>query len=213
MIQIKIFTFNPFSENTYVLYDETGECVIIDPGCYDAQEQQELSDFIAHTQLRPVKLLNTHCHVDHVFGNLYTAEKWNLKLHMHREDLPVLESFPKVCQIYGLKGSAQPQPSVFLEEGDEVKFGNSSMKILCTPGHSPGSVCFYSEAQKLIIGGDVLFQGSIGRTDLPGGNFETLENSIRTKLYVLPDDVKVYPGHGPHTVIGWEKVNNPFVTA
>ncbi len=213
MLQIKSFTFNPFSENTYVLYDETLECVIIDPGCYDSSEQQELADFIAYKQLKPVKLLNTHCHVDHVFGNLYAAEKWNLQLHMNREDLPVLDSFPKVCQMYGLMGSAQPEPSVFLEEGDEVKVGNSTLKILFTPGHSPGSICFYDEAEKVVIGGDVLFQGGIGRTDLPGGSFEVLEQSIRTKLYTLPDDVKVYPGHGPHTIIGWEKVNNPFVTA
>lgn len=213
MLQIKSFTFNPFSENTYVLYDETQECVIIDPGCYDSSEQQELADFIVHKQLKPLKLLNTHCHVDHVFGNLYAAEKWNLQLHMNREDVPVLDSFPKVCQMYGLMGSAQPEPSVFLEEGDEVKVGNSTLKILFTPGHSPGSICFYSPEQKFVIGGDVLFQGSIGRTDLPGGSFEVLEQSIRTKLYTLPDDVKVYPGHGPHTVIGWEKVNNPFVTA
>jgi hydroxyacylglutathione hydrolase len=211
-MKIELFTFNPFSENTYVLSDETGECVIIDPGCYDSQEEQELKSYIETAGLKPVRLLNTHCHVDHVFGNYFVSQQWKLGLEMHREDLTVLESFPRVCEMYGLNGNAQPEPSVFLEEGVEMKFGNTILQILFTPGHSPGSVCFFHAETKTIIGGDVLFQNSIGRTDLPGGNFETLEKSIRQKIYVLPDDVKIYPGHGPHTTVGWEKKNNPFVT-
>ena len=211
MITIKLFSFNPFSENTYILSDESGECVIIDPGCYSSEEEQELKSYIENNQLRPVKLLNTHCHVDHVFGNLFVAETWKLGLEMHREDLPLLASFPKVCQMYGFPGGPQPEPAVFLEEGDQVKFGNSVLEILFTPGHAPGHIVFYHAGQQFLIGGDVLFQGSIGRTDLPGGNFETLEKSIREKLYTLPDAVTVYPGHGPSTTIGWEKKSNPFV--
>ncbi|HTF06258.1 MAG TPA: MBL fold metallo-hydrolase [Bacteroidia bacterium] len=212
MITLKSFTFNPFSENSYILSDETGECVIIDPGCYTSEEEQELAEYIALNSLKPVKLLNTHCHVDHVFGNLFVAEKWKLGLEMHKLDVPVLESFAKVCQMYGFPGGPQPEPAHFFEDGDPIKFGNSTLDILFTPGHSPGSVCFYSQPDKLVIGGDVLFQGSIGRTDLPGGNFETLEHSIRTKLYTLPDDVEIYPGHGPATTVGAEKRSNPFVS-
>lgn len=212
MIHIYSFTFNPFSENSYILADETGECVIIDPGCHSSSEEQELTDFIAENGLKPVKLLNTHCHVDHVFGNLFVAEKWNLGLEMHELDVPVLNSFAKVCQMYGFNGGPQPAPAHFLNEGDTVSFGKSSVKILFTPGHSPGSVCFYNAEQKFVIGGDVLFQNSIGRTDLPGGDFPTLEKSIKTKLYTLPDDVTVYPGHGPATSIGYEKKYNSFVT-
>lgn len=211
MITIKTLPFNPFSENTYVLSDETGECIIIDPGCFDSEEEQVLKAYIDQNQLRPVKLLNTHCHVDHVLGNYFVADTWKLGLEMHREDLPVLASFEKVCKMYGLPGGPQPEPAVFLEEGQQIKFGNSVLEILFTPGHAPGHIVFYQPAEKFLIGGDVLFQGSIGRTDLPGGDFDTLEKSIREKLYLLPDDITVYPGHGPTTTIGFEKRNNPFV--
>ena len=213
MISIHVFTFNPFSENSYILSDETGECVIIDPGCSNSSEEQELAGFIAENGLKPVKLWNTHCHVDHVFGNYFVSEKWKLGLEMHELDVPVLDSFAKVCQMYGFQGGPQPQPKHFFQDGEVVTFGKSSLKILFTPGHSPGSVCFYNEAQKFVIGGDVLFRTSIGRTDLPGGDFPTLEKSIRTKLYTLPDDVIVYPGHGPETSVGFEKKHNSFVTA
>lgn len=211
MVTIKIFPFNPFQENTYVLSDETGECVIIDPGCHISEEEQELKEYIDSNHLEPVKLLNTHCHVDHVLGNPFVADTWKLGLEMHKADLPVLESFPRVCEMYGVPGGTQPEPAHFLEEGEKVKFGNTTLEVLFTPGHAPGHVVFYHPEEKFIIGGDVLFQGSIGRTDLPGGDFPTLEKSIREKLYVLPGDVKVYPGHGPATTIGWEKKNNPFV--
>lgn len=212
MLTIKVFPFNPFYENTYVVSDDSGECVIIDPGCHIEEEEEELKEYIVANGLKPVRLLNTHCHVDHVLGNHFVSKTWNLGLEMHREDLPVLESFPKVAQMYGFPAAPQPEPASFLEEGVDVKFGKSSLQVLFTPGHAPGHVVFYHPGQKFVIGGDVLFQGSIGRTDLPGGNFETLERSIREKLYTLPEDVEVYPGHGPKTVIGWEKKNNPFVS-
>lgn len=213
MIQVHTLTFNPFSENSYILSDETNECVIIDPGCSTSSEQQELVEYVEDKGLKPVKLLNTHCHIDHVFGNQFVADHWKLGLEIHQSDAAVLKSFATVCKMYGFPGGTQPEPAHFLKDGDTVSFGNSKLEVLFTPGHSPGSVSFYSEEQKFVISGDVLFQGSIGRTDLPGGDFDTLEKSIRTKLYTLPDDVTVFSGHGPSTTICWEKENNGFVTA
>jgi hydroxyacylglutathione hydrolase len=212
MIKIKAFPFNPFYENSYVLSDETGECVIIDPGCHNEDEEAELKSYIETNNLKPVKLLNTHCHIDHVFGNPFVAETWSLPLEIHPLDLVVLESYPKVCEMYGFPmKKLQPEPVFTLEEGKQVKFGNTTLEIFFTPGHSPGSVCFYHAKEKFVIGGDVLFQGSIGRSDLPGGDYETLLKSIREKLFVLPDDVTVYSGHGGATTIGMEKKTNPFV--
>ncbi|HET6992621.1 MAG TPA: MBL fold metallo-hydrolase, partial [Bacteroidia bacterium] len=202
MVTIKTFPFNPFYENTYVLSDETGECVIIDPGCHNAEEEQELKSYIEKSHLRPVKLLNTHCHIDHVFGNPFVSETWKLSLEINALEVKVLESFPMVCQMYGFNGKIQPEPVLTLEEGKQVKFGNTTLDIFFTPGHSPGSVCFYNAKEKFAISGDVLFQGSIGRSDLPGGSAAVLLNSIREKLFVLPDDVKIYSGHGGMTKIG-----------
>ncbi len=211
MIQIQGFTFNPFEENTYILYDETKECVIIDPGCYNTHERQELADFIKSEELKPVKLLNTHCHVDHVLGNSFVAKKYNIGLEIHKDDLVVLKSLPQVSHLYGLNAEESIEPKNFLNEGDIVKFGNSSLEILFTPGHSPGSICFVSKEDKFIIVGDVLFYGSIGRTDLPGGDHEALLSNIREKLFVLGDDFAVFSGHGEQTSIGFEKKNNPFL--
>lgn len=211
MIVIQVFVFGPFQENTYVLHDETKECIIIDPGCYTAEERAELAAFIDKQKLTPVKLINTHCHLDHVFGNGFVAEKYNLKLEINKLDKPVLDAFMPSAKMYGLQASPSPEPSVYLSEGDQIKFGNSTLEILFTPGHSPGSITFYEATQRFMIAGDVLFYGSIGRTDLPGGNFDTLINSIKTKLFMLGDDYTVYSGHGPSTTIGFEKMNNPFL--
>lgn len=211
MISIHHFTFGPFQENTYVLFDETKECLIIDPGCYDNDERAELVDYIQNNQLTPVRLINTHCHVDHVFGNKFIAEKYNLKLEINKHDLPVLESLMMVAGMYNLKAEPSPAPSVFLDEGDVVTFGNSKLEIVFTPGHSPGSITFYNREQKFMIVGDVLFNGSIGRTDLPGGNYNTLISSIKNKLFPLGDEYVVYNGHGPSTTIGFEKQHNPFL--
>ncbi len=211
MISIQGFTFNPFQENTYILYDETKECVIIDPGCSNKSEQEDMVQFIIDEGLKPVKLLNTHCHIDHVFGNTFVAKKYNLGLEIHKDDLETLHSLPRVSHLYGLTVEESVEPSNFLNEGDQIKFGTSSLDILFTPGHSPGSICFFDHAEKIIIGGDVLFQGSIGRTDLPGGDHETLLTSIREKLFVLADVYTVLSGHGPETTIGFEKKNNPYV--
>ncbi|TAL58607.1 MAG: MBL fold metallo-hydrolase [Bacteroidetes bacterium] len=211
MIQIQAFTFNPFDENTYILYDDTKECVIIDPGCSNNSEQKELVQFIADEGLKPVKLLNTHCHIDHVFGNAFIAKKYNLGLEIHKDDLQTLHSLPQVSHIYGLNAEESVDPSNFLKEGDQIKFGNSVLDIVFTPGHSPGSICFISHADKFIIGGDVLFYGSIGRTDLPGGDHAMLLSCIRKKLFILGDDYAVFSGHGQKTSIGFEKKHNPFL--
>jgi hydroxyacylglutathione hydrolase len=210
MLHIKAFTFNPFQENTYLLYDDTKECIIIDPGCYTDAERNTLVKFITDNQLKPVKLINTHCHIDHVLGNKFIAEHYDLVLEMHEADLPTLLAVPSYAGTFGIEAAPSPEPGLYLEEGDIVKFGNTELKVLFTPGHSAGSISFYSEVDETVIVGDVLFMQSIGRTDLPGGDYDTLIKSIQTKLFTLPDVTKVYPGHGPATAIGLEKMNNPF---
>lgn len=211
VIKVDFFTFGPFQENTYVLHDETKECILIDPGCYDDAERAELVAFIEHHKLKPVKLLNTHCHIDHVVGNRFISEKYGLGLEIHEKDLKTLQALMQVAHLYGLNAEPSPEPETFLEEGDKIRFGVSELDILFTPGHSRGSICFVSHEQRFVIGGDVLFYGSIGRTDLPGGDHETLIASIKTKLFPLGDDFTVYSGHGPETTIGFERENNPFV--
>ncbi|HTE32295.1 MAG TPA: MBL fold metallo-hydrolase [Chryseolinea sp.] len=210
MLQVQSFVFNPFEENTYVLYDETKECVIIDPGCYDGDEKKELLDYIQSNELQVKKLLNTHCHVDHVLGNDFVKQTFNVKLFMHELDVPVLKAVNVYAPSYGFYQYQETTPDEFLAEGDKVEFGNQSLSVLFVPGHAPGHIALYSEKDKLVVSGDVLFYNSIGRTDLPGGNFETLMESIRKKLYILPDDVIVFPGHGPKTSIAFEKRSNPF---
>jgi len=212
MTLVAKFTFNPFQENTYVLHDETKECIIIDPGCYTQAERDELKRFIDDNGLKPVRLINTHCHLDHVFGNKFVADTYQLPLEIHEGELPVLNSLQEVCMKYGIP-LPEPSPPAggFLKEGEVLEFGNSKLDILFTPGHSPASISFFSKESKFVIGGDVLFYGSIGRTDLPGGNFATLIESIKTQFFPLGDDVKVYSGHGPETSIGFEKENNPFL--
>jgi glyoxylase-like metal-dependent hydrolase (beta-lactamase superfamily II) len=210
MITIQGFSFNPFQENTYILYDETKECVIIDPGCSNKEEQDELVQFIKDEGLKPVRLLNTHCHVDHVMGNTFVSKKFMLGLEIHKGDLETLHSLPQVSHLYGLNAEESVEPTGYINHGDKIKFGNSSLDIAFTPGHSPGSVSFISHADKFVICGDVLFYGSIGRTDLPGGDHELLLSSIREKLFVLEDDFTVLSGHGQETSIGFERKHNPF---
>jgi len=211
MIQLHYFTFNGFQENTYILFDETKECIIIDPGCYSNEEQQELVSYISEKGLTPVKLLNTHCHVDHMLGNNFVASKYNIGLEIHEMDLQTLQSTQEHGSIFGFNVEKSPEPSAFLNDGDVIKFGNSSLDVLYVPGHSAGHLVFVAHEEKFVINGDVLFQGSIGRTDLPGGDYNTLINSIKEKMLPLGDDYKVYSGHGPYTTIGFEKNNNPFL--
>lgn len=212
MTQIQMFEFNPFAENTYIIFDDTGACAIFDPGCYDFEERAVLKNFIEEKNLQPVRLINTHCHLDHVFGNAFVAKTWELGLEIHIGELPVLQRFPQVCQMYGVPYSdAPPMPSRFIEAGEIVEFGNTRLKALFTPGHSPASLSFYCADEGFVIAGDVLFYESIGRTDLPGGDMDTLLKSIRSQLFMLPDETLVYPGHGPATTIRHEKEYNPFL--
>jgi hydroxyacylglutathione hydrolase len=212
MANVVQLTFNPFSENTYLVYDDSGECAIFDPGCHNASEKATLREAIESRRLRPVLLINTHCHLDHIFGNSYIAETYGLSLAAHRGEVPVLEMAPMAAQRWGVP-YPDPSPAItrFIEAEEVVAFGHTSLKALFTPGHSPASLCFYCEQDAFVIGGDVLFLDSIGRYDLPGGNMDTLLNSIQHKLMVLPDDVKVYPGHGPATTIGRERRQNPYL--
>ena len=211
-MKIKSFTFNPFQENTYVVYDDTKDCIIIDPGCYTDKERDELRRFITSEELKPIKLINTHCHIDHVLGNKFASELWNLELYMNKEDLPLLENAGNIGKMYGMEDyEGSPYPKHFLAQDDTLTFGESSFKILFTPGHAPGHICLYSKENNLVIAGDVLFQGSIGRTDLPGGDHGTLINSIITQLFPLPNETQVFCGHGPATNLGYEKEHNPFL--
>ena len=219
MLAVKSFTFSPVQENTYVLYNEQGQCCIIDPGCYFPEERDELKTGIEKTGLTPVLLLNTHCHLDHVFGNKFIYDTWGLHLHLHQKEKPVLDFAPQSGVMYQLPFDNYDGPLVYLKEGNNLTLPFSingegkgdELEIRFTPGHSPGSISFYHEAGGFIIGGDVLFNGSVGRTDLPGGNMDTLINSIKTQFFTLPDETKVYSGHGPVTTVGFEKMHNPFV--
>ena len=211
MLALKAFTFNPVQENTYVLYNENKECCIIDPGCYFAEEEANLKDYIENEGLKPVLLLNTHCHLDHVFGNKFVHETWNLTLHIHEKEKRVLEMAPISGKTWQLDFDNYEGELLFIREESRIKIGNEELEVRFTPGHSPGSVSFYHEAGGFVIGGDVLFNGSIGRTDLPGGDYDTLINSIQTQLFTLPDETRVYSGHGSVTTIGFEKMNNPYV--
>lgn len=213
MLTVKSFTFNPVEENTYVIYNEQKECCIIDPGCYFPEERERLKTGIEKTGLTPVLLLNTHCHLDHVFGNKFVHDTWGLTLHLHEKEQPVLDFAPQSGLMYQLPFDNYEGPLIYLRENTKLRLGDEEFEIRFTPGHSPGSVSFYHKAGGFIIGGDVLFQGSIGRTDLPGGNFEILQQSIWEEFYTLPDETKVYPGHGPVTTVGEEKKNNAFVKA
>ncbi|MFI5170740.1 MAG: MBL fold metallo-hydrolase [Chitinophagales bacterium] len=211
MARIVSFTFNPFYENTYIIYDETGESVIVDPGNYSKNEDEELSGFITENKLKPVYLINTHCHIDHVLGNRFVADRYKVPLVMHKNEITLLNEVVNYAPSMGINYKRSPEPEIFLDEGDEFKFGETTFKILFTPGHSPASICFYNEKDKFIVSGDVLFFDSIGRTDLTGGNYNTLIASIKNKLMMLPDEVKVYPGHMQATTIGRERKMNPFL--
>lgn len=209
-MQIKSFTFNDFSENTYILYDETNECIIIDPGCNNQNEQNELLNFIKENNLNPVHLINTHCHIDHILGNHFVAAKFNLRLTAHKKETPVLAVGMQTAMMYQIHYEKSPEIEVYIDEGDLISFGNSTLQVLFTPGHSPASISLLNKIKKVLICGDVLFQGSIGRTDLPGGNFETLTRVIKSKFFTLDEETIVYPGHGSPTSIGIEKRTNPF---
>jgi len=211
-MKIKSFIFNPFQENTYVIYDETKQCIIIDPGCYTLEEKNILKKFIISEKLTPVKLVNTHCHIDHILGNNFVSKQWNIELYIHKEDLLLLDSATSISETYGLKDyQRSPQPKYFLNHGDKLSFGKSSFEVLFTPGHSPGHISLYNKPNNILVVGDVIFKKSIGRTDLPGGSYETLIKTIKDQIFKLPISTHVLCGHGPSTNLGFEKENNPFL--
>jgi hydroxyacylglutathione hydrolase len=209
MINVSIHTFNAFQQNTSVVSDESGNCVIIDPGCYSSHEENELTQFIESSGFKPRAVLNTHAHIDHVLGNQFVSSKYDIPLYLHRDDLSTLRSVENYAHLYGFEGyKKSPEPTFFLEDGQVLTFGNICFKVMHTPGHAPGHVVFIDTANNFVINGDVLFRGSFGRTDLPGGDFETLKSIILNKMFSLPEDMTIYCGHGPSTTIGTEKVSN-----
>ncbi len=211
MLKVHSFTFNPFQENTYIISNQENECLIIDPGMYGQGENDQLFSFIKEHNLKPVKIINTHAHIDHILGIGAVKQKYMIPFGLHELEKPILENGPGSAMLFGLNFNVSPTIDFFIKEGESLRFGDSEINILFTPGHSPGSISFYFPKENLIIAGDVLFNGSVGRTDLPGGDSAVLMNSIKSQLYTLPEHTLVYPGHGPLTNIGHEKRNNPFV--
>ncbi len=211
MLTIKTFVFNEFYVNTFVLSDETKNCVIIDPGCNNNLQKDELKNYIEIQHLKPVLIINTHGHIDHIAGNYPVKSLYNIPIALHEKDLFLIENALHYAEFFGFETEMSPVPDRLLKEGDEIIFGNSCLSVIHLPGHSPGSVVLYSKNDKLLIAGDVLFNGSIGRTDLPGGDYDTLIKGIKEKIMVLPPETIVYPGHGPKTTLQVEYDTNPFL--
>lgn len=211
MINVHKFIFNPFQVNTYILSDESGECVIIDPGCSDGVESLQLFDYLKHEGLTAVRVLLTHTHIDHVIGVNMLEESLGIKAEAHKAGMVFLDHSVSTASTYGLHLDENPRVGTFIEAGDVIRFGKSELEVLYTPGHADGSICFLSKDDGFVIVGDVLFQLSIGRTDFPTGDYDILRKSIFEELFTLPDDTVVYSGHGPETSIGFEKMNNPFL--
>lgn len=210
-MRIKSLVFNPFYENTYVLWDDTKQGVIVDPGCYEKYEVDELKRFVAEQQIEVKMILNTHCHIDHVLGNYMLKETYQCPLWIPEGEEEVFRSVVAYAPQWGIQSYTEAEIDKLLKESDPIQFGNTSLTSILVPGHSPGHLVFYHKGDKKIIGGDVLFRESIGRTDLPGGNHAQLLDNIKNKLYTLDEEIEIYPGHGPATTIGYEKKNNPFV--
>ncbi len=211
MIKIKEFVLNPFQVNTYILYDDSGECAIIDAACYEKNEKNQLTDFIREEGLKPVAQLFTHCHIDHILGSRFISKTYKLKPLTHKDSMPFLENSREYGKVFGFDVEKPIMPESYIEEGDVVAFGNQTLRVIETPGHAAGSLCFYHEEEGLLFAGDVLFKQGIGRTDLPTGNHDLLIKSILDKLMKLPENTTVYPGHGPATTIKDER-SNPFLT-
>lgn len=208
-IFVEVFTFNPFQENTYVVYSETGDAVIIDPGCYERHEQELLTSFIEERKLTIHAILNTHGHIDHVLGNAFAIKTYSVPLYIHEQDVVTLNSVVNYAHVYGFdKYTPSPEADHFLIGGETLSFGDLTFEVIFTPGHAPGHVVFYNQENNFVINGDVLFQGSFGRVDLPGGDLETLKRTIFDTMFQLPNDTVVYCGHGPATTIGQEKISN-----
>lgn len=211
MLHIKTFAFNPFSENTYIIYNDDKEAFIIDPGNFQIHETQQIESFLDDNQLKVKNILLTHAHIDHVLGLQWAYDKYDVPVLLHLNDKELLDRAPMSAMQFGFAFTPFVGNLEFLTEGDVIKLGDEEFKILFVPGHSPGSIAFYNEKEAFVISGDVLFYGSIGRTDLYKANYEQLIDSIKTKLLVLNPDTKVYSGHGDPTTIGFEKDFNPFL--
>jgi glyoxylase-like metal-dependent hydrolase (beta-lactamase superfamily II) len=211
MLTIHSFCFNAFQENTYIIYNKEQEAIIIDPGCYLKHEQAQLENFISENELTPILLLNTHCHLDHVFGNNFVSEKYGLTALFHQKEQAVIDRLPEGGARWGVPTEAYQGKVQYIQQDELIQFGNDTFKVLETPGHSPGSVCFYNEAQDFLIGGDLIFKDGVGRTDLPGSNPLDLIKSIQTQIFPLPDSMTIYSGHGPATTWGREKKANPYI--
>jgi glyoxylase-like metal-dependent hydrolase (beta-lactamase superfamily II) len=210
MIQVHCFEFSPFAENTYVLSAPSGECLIIDPGCYTATEEITLKQFIENSAFTPKALLNTHAHIDHIFGNRFVKDTWKLPLYLSDLDIPLFERADQMAALWGLSFAGSPHPDENLVHGQILQLADDELEVRFVPGHAPGHMVFVSHSNEFAICGDTLFAGSIGRTDLPGGNHELLLQSIREQLFTLPDHYTLYPGHGPSTTVGAERKSNPF---
>lgn len=208
-MQVHKFTFNAFQENTYIISDTQGNCVVIDPGCYESFEHETLQNFITENKLTPLALLNTHAHIDHVLGIATFLTKFDIPFYLHKEDIPTLNAVASYSHLYGFTGYIpSPAPTHSLEHGHLLKFGEIELEVLFGPGHAPGHVAFYSKKNNFVINGDILFRGSFGRTDLPGGDFDTLRSTLFNIMFKLPEETLVYSGHGPETTIGYEKKHN-----
>ena len=211
MLTIKEFCFNAFQENTYVLYNEKKEAIIVDPGCYLKNEKEILSNWIAEMELTPTLLLNTHCHLDHVFGNTFVSELYGLTAHFHINEQAVIDRLPEGGARWGVPTDPYTGPVKYIAQDEIISFGVDQFKVLFTPGHSPGSVCFYHKEQDFMLGGDLIFLDGVGRTDLPGSNPLDLINSITSQIFPMPDSLTIYSGHGPKTTWGREKAANPYI--
>lgn len=211
MITIKKFAFNPFEVNTYVLYDEQKKAVLIDCACYDDEERNKLFTFIKSENLTIIRQLYTHCHIDHIVGMAYATDTFSTEPEIHKAALPFIDASKNSASNYGFRLERVINPSIFINHGDIIMFGNSELEVRYAPGHADGSICFVNHEQKFVITGDVLFNGSIGRTDFPTGSLDVLIDKIKTELFTLGEDYTVYPGHGPKTSIGYEKATNPFI--
>jgi glyoxylase-like metal-dependent hydrolase (beta-lactamase superfamily II) len=211
MLTIHSFCFNAFQENTFVIYNEAKEAIIVDPGCYLKNEEAQLSNFIAENNLTPTLLLNTHCHLDHVFGNNFVSEKYGLTALFHAKEQVVIDRLPEGGARWGVPTEAYRGKVQYIQQDELIPFGKVHFKVLETPGHSPGSVCFYQAEQDFLIGGDLIFKDGVGRTDLPGSNPLDLIKSIQTQIFPLPETMTIYSGHGPETTWGREKRANPYI--
>jgi glyoxylase-like metal-dependent hydrolase (beta-lactamase superfamily II) len=210
MLNVQFFTFNAFEENTYIIANEKKQCWIVDPGMYDEREKAQLIAWITDKGLQPQAIINTHAHIDHVFGVQALIDKYNIPFSIHEDEKEVLRKSPGAAAVFGFDLPQAPVATGYISTG-ELRLGDDILEVFHTPGHSPGSVSFYYPKGNWVIAGDVLFAGSIGRTDLPGGNFETLISSIRKYLFTLPAETTVLSGHGPATTVGQEQQYNPFL--